>query len=295
SNPLLMDISLSGAQGLLISIVGGHDVTLFEVDEAANYIKKQVDPDANIIIGANFEETVEDFLQVSIVASGLPLAKSPKSDQKFDVQSSQLSHVGSAKKLSSGQGIDKAIGEDSEKKKTSSIVSTDVCYGSRSLNNEVQKKHIRPPALPHTILSTMSKDTQSDRSSSEEFARALSEVIGNRDGHIKKDIRLQKKMSNDTWRTADGVEFVDGFKPAFSTQHSPMKLTTSQLKSELTQDFSPRPPAEQPNRLPDVSEFPHIAQRVYQANTAQDESQLKNAVDMPNILKRLANLGKQLG
>merc|ERR1712187_1090922 len=50
SNPLLEDISLRGAQGLLVSIVGGNDVTLFEVDEAASFIKQQTNPDANIII-----------------------------------------------------------------------------------------------------------------------------------------------------------------------------------------------------------------------------------------------------
>ena len=75
SNPLLTDVSLRGAQGLLISITGGRDVTLFEVDEAASCIKQEADADANIIVGATFEEGIEDRLRVSIVASGLPSGK----------------------------------------------------------------------------------------------------------------------------------------------------------------------------------------------------------------------------
>lgn len=71
TNPLIDDISLSGAKGLLISISGGQDMTLFEVDEVASRIRKEVDPDANIIVGATFDDQLEGYLRVSLVASGL--------------------------------------------------------------------------------------------------------------------------------------------------------------------------------------------------------------------------------
>jgi cell division protein FtsZ len=70
-NPLLDDTSLKGAKSLLLSITGGRDLTLWEVDEAANRVRQEVDPDANIIVGATFDEALGDKVRVSIVASGM--------------------------------------------------------------------------------------------------------------------------------------------------------------------------------------------------------------------------------
>jgi cell division protein FtsZ len=71
SNPLLDDVSMRGARGLLISISGGPDLTLYEVDEAATRIREEVDPEANIILGATFDDTLEGTMRVSVVATGL--------------------------------------------------------------------------------------------------------------------------------------------------------------------------------------------------------------------------------
>ena len=71
SNPLLDDVSMRGARGLLISISGGPDLTLYEVDEAATRIREEVDPEANIILGATFDESLEGVMRVSVVATGL--------------------------------------------------------------------------------------------------------------------------------------------------------------------------------------------------------------------------------
>ena len=70
-NPLLDDITLKGAKSLLLSITGGRNLTLWEVDEAANRVRQEVDPDANIIVGATFDEGLGDKVRVSIVASGM--------------------------------------------------------------------------------------------------------------------------------------------------------------------------------------------------------------------------------
>ena len=70
-NPLLDDVTLKGAKSLLLSITGGHDLTLWEVDEAANRVRQEVDPDANIIVGATFDLALGDRVRVSIVASGM--------------------------------------------------------------------------------------------------------------------------------------------------------------------------------------------------------------------------------
>ena len=71
SNPLLDDVSMKGATGVLINITGGYDMTLYEVDEAANEIRAEVDPDANIIVGSTFDETMEGTMRVSVVATGI--------------------------------------------------------------------------------------------------------------------------------------------------------------------------------------------------------------------------------
>jgi cell division protein FtsZ len=73
SNPLLDDVSMRGARGLLISITGGPDLTLYEVDEAATRIREEVDPEANIILGATFDEKLEGTMRVSVVATGLAI------------------------------------------------------------------------------------------------------------------------------------------------------------------------------------------------------------------------------
>lgn len=71
SNPLLEDTSMQGARGILINITGGMDMTLFEVDEAANRIRQEVDPDANIIFGSTFDEAMDGTMRVSVVATGI--------------------------------------------------------------------------------------------------------------------------------------------------------------------------------------------------------------------------------
>ena len=71
ANPLLDEISLNGAKGVLINITGGYDLTLFELDEAANIIRDKVDPEANIIVGSTLDTGMEGRIRVSVVATGI--------------------------------------------------------------------------------------------------------------------------------------------------------------------------------------------------------------------------------
>jgi cell division protein FtsZ len=79
ANPLLDEASMLGAQGVLVSISGGMDMTLFEVDEAATRIREEVDADADIIVGAIFDQALQGKFRVSVVATGLPSA--PRADR----------------------------------------------------------------------------------------------------------------------------------------------------------------------------------------------------------------------
>jgi cell division protein FtsZ len=71
SNPLIEDPSIKRASGLIISITGGRDLMLFEVDEATTRIREEVDADANIIVGATFDDSLEGVVRVSVVATGI--------------------------------------------------------------------------------------------------------------------------------------------------------------------------------------------------------------------------------
>ena len=73
ANPLIYDVSMRGARGVLISITGGRDLTLYEVDEAATRIREEVDADANIIVGATFDESLDGIIRVSVVATGVDI------------------------------------------------------------------------------------------------------------------------------------------------------------------------------------------------------------------------------
>ncbi|ALH81175.1 cell division protein FtsZ [Sphingopyxis macrogoltabida] len=71
ANPLLDGVSMAGAKGVIISITGGEDMRLMEVDEAANHIRELVDPDANIIWGSAFNDSLDGKIRVSVVATGI--------------------------------------------------------------------------------------------------------------------------------------------------------------------------------------------------------------------------------
>ncbi|PZQ43730.1 MAG: cell division protein FtsZ [Micavibrio aeruginosavorus] len=75
NNPLLDDVSMKGARGLIINVTGGADMTLFEVDEACNRVVEEVDPNANIIVGSTFDDKMEGRIRVSVVATGIDADK----------------------------------------------------------------------------------------------------------------------------------------------------------------------------------------------------------------------------
>jgi cell division protein FtsZ len=89
SNPLLDEVSMRGARGVLINITGGPDMTLFEVDESANRIKEEVDPDANIIVGSTLDGSLEGEMRVSVVATGIEVR--PAAGAAADVAASRTS------------------------------------------------------------------------------------------------------------------------------------------------------------------------------------------------------------
>ena len=103
ANPLLDDVSMRGARGVLINITGGLDMTLFEVDEAANRIREEVDSDANIIFGSTFDEKMDGTMRVSIVSTGIDAEPSSAS------RSPMISLVHDSERSRNIQASDRAL------------------------------------------------------------------------------------------------------------------------------------------------------------------------------------------
>jgi cell division protein FtsZ len=90
SNPLIEDPSIKRASGLIISVTGGKDLTLFEIDEAATRIRDEADQDANIIVGATFDESLEGIVRVSVVATGIDNLGSSRQTQPAERSLTEL-------------------------------------------------------------------------------------------------------------------------------------------------------------------------------------------------------------
>ncbi|HLJ72389.1 MAG TPA: cell division protein FtsZ [Roseiarcus sp.] len=103
ANPLLDEVSMGGARGLLISITGGNDLGLYEVDEAASRIRQEVDEDANIILGATFDQSLDGVVRVSVVATGIDQdkveAKEPSASQQRIAEAAQRLRAQAAARL----------------------------------------------------------------------------------------------------------------------------------------------------------------------------------------------------
>ncbi len=119
ANPLLDDVSLKGAKGVLINITGGSDLTLYEVDEAASLIRGQVDPNANIIIGSALDKDLDGIVRISVVATGVdsheiytPLVASTSKQAEFE-DSIDTAHMAATEEQNIGDEIDfvRATGE----------------------------------------------------------------------------------------------------------------------------------------------------------------------------------------
>ncbi len=100
SNPLLDDISIKGAKGVLVNMTGGSDMTLFEADMAVNAIRKEVDANANIIFGSAFNENMKGKIRISVVATGIDEEEFRRDAQKSNFEPSRFRVEGAAEKKS---------------------------------------------------------------------------------------------------------------------------------------------------------------------------------------------------
>ena len=211
-NPLLDEMSLRGAKGLLVSIIGGRDLTLYEVDEAASRVRQVVDPEANIIVGATFDDSMQDRVRVSIVASGMT--------------SSQMASMAAHAQSYPAQGR-------------------------------------QPP-------SQVSAETA--HASGEDFAHALSRVLGHGDGGPRSG-DASRRPSAPGWESQDGVTIEEGLG-GLGGPAAPPPLPRAQSQppaGPTPPSFAPAPPQDirrANRRIPGIDEFPEVGRREYMAKSA---------------------------
>ncbi|MFA5900678.1 MAG: cell division protein FtsZ [Hyphomicrobium sp.] len=219
ANPLLDDVSLKGAKGLLLSITGGSGLTLYEVDEAASRVRQEVDPEANIIVGATFDDTLGDRVRVSIVASGMGRAVEAPPPPSVDPRLARP-----RQQMGSPQ------------------------FGAQ--NPASQMEHAVPP----------------QHRPSADVQRRLSEAIGTTTEEFP-----QPQQSRETWRAPGNVVIEEGFSHlAWPPQQPGQRPMAPENNGHGPDQFVPGPPVDmrRPRRIPDVEEFPPVAQREYRAKAA---------------------------
>ncbi|KWT64287.1 Cell division protein FtsZ [Hyphomicrobium sulfonivorans] len=317
ANPLLDDVSLRGARGLLLSITGGSNLTLYEVDEAASRVRQEVDPEANIIVGATFDDSLGDKVRVSIVASGLvtpPAAGQDRNDghsasappapphgytgaqQREDMHLAPPSQPG-------GMAMQQAPANHFQPAPGFQAAPEMAPPASRPLAQQ-QPTHQQPPPHPQPQRSDAGRSfPQPIRSSEEDMQRRLSEAIGGEasgdqvqaHGHGQSQNHSQgQPVSGEVWRAPGNVVIEEGFSQLSWPRESAARRTGQtqgqppSAAQPATGAFVPAPPADlrrNGRRMPEVEDFPPLAQREYRAKAsfaetahAEDLGQLPPAV-----------------
>jgi len=235
-NPLLDDVSLQGAKGLLLSISGGPNLTLYEVDEAATRVRKEVDPDANIIVGATFDESLGDRVRVSIVASGMtPVPEeAARSEQQQTPPEFYPIHP---------------IGQTAED-------------GSRAAPAQGV---FDPPPLPGT-----GRDEKAQRADFERQLAAAMQQTRPRSTSASAS-RASGRASTEgrtTWTAPGNVVIEEGLPPLPAGGRGQSEDEDGYNPALAPGQFTPQRPRELrrgPARMPRVEDFPIIGQREYRA------------------------------
>lgn len=272
ANPLLDDVTLRGAKGLLLSISGGRDMTLYEVDEAASRIRQEVDQDANIIVGATFDEQLGDRLRVSIVASGM--------DHRMAER--MMAQQASFNAAQHGQGA----------------------YAHQAPQQQavaMSQQH-QPAQQQHAERGGMLPAPPGDLQ--RRLAEALQAPTGQAPQNFSEPIhREQPRGGRDSWVAPGNVMVEDGLEnfPALSGS---ALLRTPPLPADAPaqnydQRFEPQAPMEiqrGSRRVPGIEDFPPQAQKEWNARqNGAGRSHARDAEEQrkPGLLGRFASLGRR--
>jgi cell division protein FtsZ len=258
SNPLLDDISLRGAKGLLLSIIGGRNLTLYEVDEAASRVREEVDAEANIIVGATFDDSLGDKVRVSIVASGMA-RNSVQSAPRPNAYPSAATRQPPAP--------------------LSAPVAAPAPIHSAPFHAPAIPVHQQPMMLPQNSMPLPVMPGQpvvpavQVRSEQADLARMLSEALDHADGS-------PQDVSMEVWSAPGDVRIQPGLAPGHGVGtvpgHAGQVAAPQQPQQEpVQQQFQPMAPQDikrpMAKRMPELEEFPLVAQREYREHQARTQ------------------------
>ncbi len=292
ANPLLDEISLRGAKGVLINITGSHDLTLFELDEAANRIREEVDPEANIIVGSTLETGMDGTMRVSVVATGIdatdvqtdipvprrslrqPLTVpqpaedvAPAPEEAVELQEPVLSETVSEEEPSLFPGLD-----------TDRVTAEDL---AQDIFGEVEQDDGLPPPAYQPVAETQA-DTEfpvAEEESAASFVAPRAPAPGTPSPEALERLRAAAQ------RTIPAPE-----TPAMTTEaQAPAEKRGFGINSLINRmtGHAADTPATPPRQQPVVRQAPPQAGAAAQPNDVQDVEQ--DRIEIPAFLRRQAN------
>lgn len=233
NNPLLDDVSMKGARGVIINVTGGADMTLFEVDEACNRIREEVDPEANIIFGASFDESMEGVMRVSIVATGIDVPATQKSSGGNNLNNTVLNALTSVQQQE--RKLDRTRPQGAADTSGTGAVGGAV-GGGRGIGTSI------PQSSRQAVQST-SVQTSATRRMVEPseglYDRAVEDVAP-----VQSYVAQQSVVESHR-----GVRYQDSFIPPAPVEAAPQRVNEPVYASAPVQEMAP-PPIQQPIYAP---------------------------------------------
>ncbi len=286
ANPLLDETSMQGAQGLLISITGGNDLTLFEVDEAATRIREEVDQDANIILGATFDESLEGIVRVSVVATGIEQGVSQGMPVDAQMDNAKMKAASSFMRSSlSSQSQKKEAGEKDAKAEFDGSLN--------SLPKTIAAHEIAKPAPQKTdagkVAPAMTRPATSLTQSSEMGSTPPKVEVAKTDPAVT---IAPFTPSAEALKLAESAQKMQIVEEMDEVPSAPNQEEVAPLQQAFVPPVA-ETPVQQP-KMPSVDDFPMIVQEEMRAKSVSaleiDESDERGAL---GLLKRIttATLG----
>ena len=315
ANPLLDDVSMRGARGLLISITGGNDLTLYEVDEAASRIREEVDKDANIILGATFDETLDGTIRVSVVATGISqeaemeLPPEQPVDRLKGINQRRTAYVVNErpafepkKPAATAAAVAQQEAAPVQQQKPVDDMSASF-QGAADMAAEAREEAAREPAIPpRPEMRTESRPQTVAEPRSE--ARVDTRTMDYGDDDVEFTIEPLQDDGDDmnVTEAAEAAPAVPQPRPterpaAAASPRPAVARPATGSRTEPGQAPRPHParqaaPLAQSPRMPGVEDFPPIAQREIESrNGNAPEIGLQAQKKRAGFLERLANVG----
>jgi cell division protein FtsZ len=266
ANPLLDEVSMKGAKGLLISITGGNDLTLYEVDEAASRIRQEVDEDANIILGATFDSGLEGVIRVSVVATGIdkPAGVADVNDQRLAEAVERMRAQAAARQAETVQATARPAAP---------APAPETYYSQAPVNQAPAQQAAAPAYAPQPAPAPVYAQQAPQAPAYAQQPRAVAEQA-----YAPHHPEVQIKPAS--------------APPA--AYHEPAPAPARRPEPPMMQSAFVPPPAEQPLRaraMPNIDEFPVPAQNLMRAAGHQASAAPAAETRRRTLLERLATFG----